>query len=299
MISADSEVGIALEHAARIESIRRRFGHCTSSHAFNTLYIWRRFVGGSLHLEEDLFSLRYKAKGENTWLFPCGDREAAFRFISGHLEEPDFSLCYLREADVRWLTERFPGRFRVEETPGDSEYVVSRAGHEALSGKRYEKLRGKVKHAERDYGIVTERLNEDNTEAALRIIHAGRGNRHAEGSLKMYGDEEDTEPLLKQKELGITGILMRVNGEPFGVAAGFMLNEDTCDLFLAKECVKDPYLGYYMRREWMRMLPENVKWVNLEDDLEIEGLRTMKKQMIPEKMNTMWMAVHDEQGAST
>jgi len=281
---------LSLEHAASIEAIRKQYGHDTSSHAFHTLYIWRRFVGNRLHLEPELFTLLYCAKGANTWLFPCGDRQAASRFITDHLHEPGFSLCYLRAEDKIWLEESFPGCFLIEPAPGDSEYVVSRESHIALKGKKYEKLRGKIHRAEKDYRIETEPLNDDNRDEALEIIRDWRGNRKISGALELYGDEEDTEPMMNMELLGITGILLRVNGEAYGVAAGFMLSEDTYDVFLAKEKSRDPYLGYAMRRELIRMLPESIRWVNLEDDLELEGLRTMKKQMIPEKMNEMWTA---------
>lgn len=284
-------IQIAPCHAGQVEAIRQRADHRTSSHAYNTLYIWRHFVGGQLHLEAELFSLHYQAKGPNTWLFPCGDREAACRFISSHLSEPDFALCYLRAQDVQLLEERFPGCFRIDPAPGDSEYLVDRAAHLTLEGKRYEKLRGKARRAEREHTIAVEKLTQDNLADALDVIRAWGADRTARGALDLYGDEEDTEPLHHMQELGLTGILMRVDGAPFGVAAGFPLTADTYDLFLAKERCKDPALGYCLRREWMRALPDTVTLVNLEDDLDIEGLRTMKKQMIPVQMNEMWMAV--------
>lgn len=285
---------LSLSDAAQIEAVRYHYDHRSSSHAFNTLYIWRRFVGAQLYLEDDLFTLQYIAKGANTWLFPCGDSDAAFRFISAHLAEPDFSLCYLREQDVQWLENHFPGLFVISPSAGDNEYIVSRQGHIACAGKRYEKLRNKIHRAERDHTITIKPLNDENVGEALEIIRLWRGSRTAGGVLEMYGDEEDTEPLMKREQLGIRGILMYADGAPFGVAAGYMLSDDTFDLFLAKECVKDPCLGYYMRRELMRLLPENVRFVNLEDDLEIEGLRVMKKQMLPEKINEMWTAVRHE-----
>lgn len=123
------------------------------------------------------------------------------------------------------------------------------------------------------------------------MIRAWRASRTTQGALDLYGDEEDAEPLERMAELGLSGILMRVDGEPYGVAAGFPLTDDTFDLFLAKERYKDPALGYCLRREWMRALPDTVTYVNLEDDLDMEGLRTMKKQMLPVRMNEMWMAV--------
>ena len=291
MYTVTDGLQIAPCHAEQIETIRRRYDHETSSHAYNTLYIWRNFVGGQLHLEAELFSLYYRAKGPNAWIFPCGEKEAACRFIEAHLPETDFTLCYLREQDVQLLEERFPGCFRIEPAPSDSEYLVDRAEHVALAGKRYEKLRNKAKRAARDHAIEVQMLCEENLPMALDVIHAWRGNRTVQGVLDLYGDEEDAEPLHHLKELGLTGILMLVDGKPFGVAAGFQLSDDTYDLFLAKECTKDPALGYCLRREWMRAIPDTVRYVNLEDDLGIEGLRIMKKQMIPVKMNEMWMAV--------
>lgn len=263
MTTPGQEELLSLAHAPGINEIRRRYGHDTSSHAFQTLYIWRRFVGCGLRLQSDLFSLRYQAKGPNTWLFPCGDREAAYRFILERMGEPGFSLCYLRQQDADWLARRFPGRFDMVPAPGDSEYIVDREAHLRLQGKRYEKLRNKLHRAEKAGAVAAEPLSEANLNEALQVIRAWRENRPAVGALRMVGDEEDTEPLTQMAQLGITGILMRVDGMPYGVAAGFMLSEDTYDLFLAKDAGRDPCLGYCLRHLLMAGLPEAVRWVNL------------------------------------
>ena len=281
---------ISLADAERIGALREKYGHHTSSHAFQTLYIWRNFVGRQLHLEMELFSLRYEAKGPNTWLFPCGAEEDVCRFIAERMDEPDFALCYLRAQDKALLERRFPGAFSFAHCPGDGEDIVDRAGHIQLAGKAYEKLRNKARRAERDHVIHTQPLGDDDAREALAIVKAWRANRTTAGSLALVGDEEDKEPLCMMANLGIEGILMLVDGQPFGVAAWYPLGDGVCDLFLAKESQRDPVLGYCLRRELMRSLPEDISYVNLEDDLDIEGLRAMKKQMAPVQMNDMWMA---------
>ena len=94
----------------QIEKIREIFGHEMSSHAFASVYLWQKEMDLSVFLEEKFFSVRCGMYGDNAWFFPCGDEDEIYGFIKSLMGDRTFSLCYLRECDVKWLEDKFHGK---------------------------------------------------------------------------------------------------------------------------------------------------------------------------------------------
>lgn len=76
------------------------------------------------------------------------------------------------------------------------------------------------------------------------------------------------------------------------IAAGYPLCEDVFDLVLVKQVECLTGLSVYARNQLVRLLPEKYKWINAEEDLGVEGLRTMKKQMKPTEILKMYNACY-------
>ncbi len=101
-------------------------------------------------------------------------------------------------------------------------------------------------------------------------------------------DREEREALQNMQKLGMTGILVFVDGIPYAVAAGYPISKDTYDLFLAKEKSHLAGVGYFVKREFFLSLPKQYQYLNIEEDLGEEGLREMKKRLVPIRMNEIW-----------
>ncbi|MCD8337967.1 MAG: phosphatidylglycerol lysyltransferase domain-containing protein [Lachnospiraceae bacterium] len=305
---------ISLSMRGQIESLRLKYGRVTASHAFATLYIWREDMGLSVCLEDHLYAVKCRWRGENAWFFPCGKREAACRFIREQMKMSGLRLCYMEEADVELLEKEFPGAFRISEAEGDHEYLYDCAEQRALVGKRFAAIRNHIRRAEADHVLECEPLNRENLAEAMKVNRqwesrsSGQSDRSAptdrpggtppesmapanlrEGMLE---DGAASETLLREWDaLGSFGVLIRVDGEPHAVAAGYPLGMDTYDLCLAKQRFALPGLGAYTKHAFFCALPESVTCVNAEEDLGIEGLRRMKRQMRPSRLLKMYEAV--------
>ncbi|MCD8082301.1 MAG: phosphatidylglycerol lysyltransferase domain-containing protein [Clostridiales bacterium] len=272
-------VPITLDMKERIESIRYQYGHNSSSHAFASLYIWKQDMGLSIFLTDSFFAVRCLWRGTNAWLFPCGEPEAIRRFLKDAMGEPDFLLCYLREEDVKFLEREFPGQFRIEETPDDHEYLYDCAEQKTLVGRKFSGIRNHIRRAQNDYALTCEPLAEENIADAIAVNHAWARQEHSPHDL---ADCFASELLLqKWKELDVRGILVRLDGEPFSVAAGYPLAPDVFDLCLARQKQLLGGIGIYTKHALIASLPDHFRFFNAEEDMGIEGLRKMKKQMRP------------------
>lgn len=278
---------ITLTHRGRIERLRAACGHTLSSHAFNSLFLWRSHMGLSLYLTEKLFCVRYGKRGENTWFFPCGEREAARTFIVRHLGEADFSLCYLRPEDVAWLVSCFPDRWEVYRTPEDDEYLYEAEKHICLKGRAYQRFRTQINKVEREGAPRSEWICQHNEQDAIQVIREWH-RLHEPKDGAFVGDEIDETAISMWRRLGVQARILYLRDKPAAVTAGFYLDDHTFDIAVEKATVPLQGVAYYARRDLMASVC--CEWVNHEEDLGIPGLRKMKEGMLPCAKNEMWAA---------
>lgn len=279
---------IDLAARSQVEELRLAYGQELSAYAFLSLYLWQKPMGLSLYMDEDMYTARISKFGSNTWFFPCGSADAVLRFLREQQETVDFALCYLREKDVCFLQEHFSDMYRFVHDSDSSEYIYDCEGHRTLCGKPYANVRTQLHKIEREHELVVETITDQNISACISVIQKWESLRETEWSEETV--QVDLMALKEYASLGMDGILVWADEQPAGVAVGYPLTTDTYDLFLAKADHSIPGLGYYVQRAFFLSRPEGVRWINMEEDLGIGGLRNMKKRLAPVRMNELWSA---------
>lgn len=256
-----------------------KFHHTAASHAFASLYIWQEDMGLSIHLEDELFVVKCRWRGENAWFFPCGEERLVRHAVKELLVEKDLLLCYLREEDAVFLEREFPGRFQVMEKKSDHEYLYDRAEQASLKGGRFVRLRNDIHRVERLHTLSWEPLCSENAGDALIISRAWqRQSDNSEGLADLAASER---LLLEWDALDVRGVVASVDGEPYAVVAGYPLTSNCFDFSLSKGKSPLSGLSVYTRHALTCSLPEVYTQINAEEDLGIDGLRTMKRLMRP------------------
>lgn len=284
---AEETEEITLMHRGQIERLRADCGHTLSSHAFNSLFLWQNHMGLSLYLSGELFTVRYGKRGENTWFFPCGKWEAVQAFIERHMDETDFSLCYLRPEDAKWLADHFPGEWELYRTPEDDEYLYEADRHMQMKGRAYQRFRTQVNKVEREDEPRCEWICQHNEQDALQVIREWR-RLHEKGNGQFAGNEIDEDAITMWRRLGIQARLLYLCGKPAAVTAGFYLDENIFDIAVEKTAVPMQGAAYYARRDLI--CTASCRWINHEEDMGVPGLRKMKEGMLPCGKNEMWAA---------
>lgn len=265
----------------RFEEIRAKYEYNTAAYSFISFYIWKDVLQFKLYMEEDMYSVWCGKYGDNTWTFPCGSLEDKIRFVNNKINENDFEMIYLRREDKEFLDKHFPGVFLVEEKEECNEYIYDREAWEALEGKKYGAMRNHIRRADRDNVLRVEEITCDNVDEVYDIIELWDSYREDVGSLGDT-DKEASKLLIKNyRRFDEKGIVVYVNDEPYAVVAGFPISDEMFDMCLAKQKSILPGLSVYAKYMFIANLPKKYKIINAEDDLGIEGLRNMKKQMQP------------------
>lgn len=272
-----------------IERIRREAGHVLSSHAFTSLFLWQGQMKLRMCLLNGAYSVRCERGGLPAWFFPCGDAREARAFVQAL--PAGARLVYLREEDARSLEAEFPGQFALARQPDADEYLYDISGHLSLQGKAFGNMRTQVRKVERDHRVRVEAISQANRQDALGIIREWTHGEHRFAGCELRDDEVDHTAVELLDSLGMEGVIVYLDDAPMAVTAGFGLTPDTFDIVVAKCSYNLQGLSYYSKRALMKKVSERFKYINLEEDLGIPGLQTMKRGMQPAGYNRIWEAV--------
>ena len=94
--------------------------------------------------------------------------------------------------------------------------------------------------------------------------------------------------------LGLEGGLIRVYGEVVAFTMGDRLNSDTYDVHFEKAYGELQGAYAMINREfarWVRAKHPNVRYLNREDDMGVEGLRKAKESYYPDYLEVNFSAV--------
>ncbi len=270
-----------------IDRIFYKYGHGDSAHSFPSIFMWKDDMDLSVHLEENLYSVRCGWKGSNSWFFPCGSDDAKRSFIGALLETEDPSFCYMTEEDRDFLIREFPGTFSVEETPDDSEYIYDRQEMVEMKGGRHARTRAYIHSLEREHAVSWEPVSKDNFDQMLEISR--QWVRSSEEASQVTDDHAARNFFDHWDGFNAGGVIVYVDGEPMAMAVGFLLTDDCFDCTLQQSTDNIQGLAGYLHAAFAKNAPEGVSFLNWEEDLGLQGLRMMKRQrMCPCRMITMY-----------
>ncbi len=282
LISGRNTAPIEISQREAVDGLRRRFSHTLSSHAFASLYLWRRNMKLGIYLTDNLFSVKCGIKGENAWFFPCGEEEAVYDFIKSGMSEKSFKLVYMRNRDAEWLERNFPGKWRIERNIDDDEYICDRMEYINAEGSKYSRARQKMNKLAREHTLKTEIISGDNLSAAFVVEREWERTSLSISPDTLTEQGVFAETFENARELRISGAVTYIDNIPSAVFAGFMLDDETLDIAIGKTLRSAPQgLVYYAMREYLKRYGENVKYCNLEEDLGISGMRSFKERLRP------------------
>lgn len=284
-------VQIDISQKDQFETIRKSCKNRLSANTFNSLYLWQHQMGLSAFITDDFFAVKCEERGENTWFFPCGRREAVEAFIENGMKIKSFSLCYISEEDAKWLEERFPSVWKLEREEASDEYICNISELIGLSGGKYTGVRHKINRIERENVLKTLPISDDNIDDALAVVSEWEKLPHSIGNNNLVDGGVSDKALAERKQLGISGVVVYKGEEPISVFAGFSIDENTVDALVGK-CRTDAPRGfvYYAIREYVRQYANSYTYCNMEEDLGIPGIRLIKEELRPESKNLIWVA---------
>lgn len=272
-------------------------------YSFVNLFLWGRqkaaFRGGRLLLFSQ-FDRR------SVYPFPVGGGNLK-RVLDALIHDArtrglPFCLTSLTKEECDLVEQLYPGAFRFHPDRDSFDYVYSIDDLADLKGRKFQKKRNhlhRFEDAHPDVQILP--LDEHTRVEAYFMLQEWYEARKAADP---HGDFHLEELALNraftfQKPLGLEGLVLMEEGRVLAFTMGSRLNENTFDVHFekAREDVDGAYAA--VNRAFARYLREKypeVRFLNREDDLGLEGLRKAKLSYCPDHMvEKYWARLWEEE----
>lgn len=196
----------------------------------------------------------------------------------------------MTEADCQALEALYPGQFRFYTDRDSFDYLYSIDALADLTGRKYQKKRNHIHRFEEAHpNCHVVPLDRDTLMDTYKMLERWYDDR-----MKADPDRDfHLERLALQRaftfyeQLGLEGLVLMDGGEILAFTMGSRLNGDTFDVHFEKAL--DTADGAYptINRAFARHIREkypDIRWLNREDDLGLEGLRKAKLSYCPDRM---------------
>jgi len=297
---------ITLDQKTVLDPALIQYGEGSCQHSFISMFCMSEKYGDMVCRKDGfLYILRTNqcTDQHRVYLFPMGDpndRSGLKQAIDHILEDAHAhgaTACFrtITEQAKLLLQELFPERFQFEYCRDYAEYLYTYDKLANLPGSEMASKRHDINTFYRNFGDRT--VIEPITPTHLDDILAFQRKW-----LRDYlGGEEDVqldfENLAIQRgishfsELGLSGIVVFVDGKLAGYAYGAPLSATHYDVIIEKGDRRIPDIYRILNRELVRMCCQGFTYINREEDVGVEGLRKAKLSYKPDRFIEKYLAM--------
>ncbi len=273
------------------EKYLRCQGERGCEYSFVNLYLWGRQKAAFVHGQLVFFS---QFNRRSLYLFPvgCGDKKPALDAIMEDARKRGIPCRFtgLTHDDCALLERLYPGKLHYHFDRDSFDYVYDIDDLADLKGRKFQRKRNHLNRFRDTYPNHTlELITNENTEEVQALVtqwYAHKLEENPHGDFRM--EQAAIHKALTHREvLGLEGLILRIDGTPVAMTLGSRLNKDTFDIHFEKAL--DTVDGAYpaINNSFARYLREKypeVRWLNREDDMGIEGLRKAKLSYNPSRL---------------
>jgi hypothetical protein len=266
-------------------------GNRGCEYSFVNLYLWGRQKSAFL-ADQLVFFSQFNRK--SVYLFPVGpgDKKAAIDAIIQDAAQRGIPcrLTGLLPEDTETLERLYPGKFRFHHDRDSHDYVYDINGLAELRGKKYQKKRNHLNRFRSLYpNWRVETLTPVNIEAVRQMAAEWYETRlehdpQADFQLEQWALRR---ALDRYDRLGLEGMVLYDGDRVIAFSIASQLSEDTMDVHFekAREDVDGAYTAINQAfSQYLRDKHLQIRYLDREEDMGIEGLRKAKLSYCPDHM---------------
>lgn len=255
--------------------------------SFSNLCSWRFLYDTQFAVSNGFLLIKFWADNELVYMMPIGngDLQASIQLLieDAHHEKQPLCLLGICNDMCVELEHLMPGQFQFTADRDYADYIYLRSDLASLAGKKFQPKRNHVNRFKKNYPdyeylpITPERIQEC-MELEAKWCQANNCDQH-EGT----GNERRAliYALHHFEALGLTGGMIRINGQTVAFTFGMPINQDTFGIHVEKADTSIEGAYAVINYEFANHIPEQYIYLNREEDLGIEGLRKAKLSYQP------------------
>lgn len=277
--------------------------HRGCAFSFANLYMWGRQCAALVEGRLTFFS---HFAGHSMYPFPMGegDPKPALDAIIADAGERGIPcrITGLTQPEMETLEALYPGRFRFHWDRDSFDYVYDINDLAELKGRKFQQKRNHLNRFTQDHpDACVLPLAESNLEECREFVDSWYALRREENPHEDIQMEQVaiSRAFRHYSELGMEGLVLYVDGRIVAMTMGSFLGENTIDVHFEK--ADHTIQGCYgaINRAFARYIRgkfPQVRYLNREDDMGLEGLRRAKLSYQPHHMVEKGWALLMEEG---
>lgn len=269
---------LELTDKALLDRLFRELQPRISELTFASLYLFRKAHDYKLtQLGDSIIVLGTGYDGAAYFLPPLGgDVAGALKML--------FTDCLpLYGADDHFVDRYLAGAdVRITELRDSYDYLYLREELATLPGSRFHKKKNRISYFTNRHEFIVATYSSEYQKGCLELLEMWlQSSKNDSGASLLLEVAATSEALTSAQTLGLEGVVVIVNGTVAAFTLGERLNSDTAVCHFEKA---DPFKeGLYqlVNREFARLLFQECRYVNREQDLGSAGLRSAKLSYHP------------------
>lgn len=268
------------------------FRHHTSrscERTFANVYLWSRQYPVKWAVVEDALIFKSEDETHLAYAYPAGEPQNVKKALEILMEysrerKVPFAMYNVTPDHFAQLEEWYPGRFQIEYDRDSADYVYESEKLATLSGK---KLHGKRNHINKFKSMYEgrwsyEKLTKDNVEDCFQMALRWRNDNGCEEDPEKRGEICVTLNSLRLfEELGLTGGVLRIDGEVVAFTIGEPVCSDTFVVHIEKAYADIQGAYPMINQQFVEHECMGYQYINREEDTGAEGLRKAKLSYRP------------------
>ncbi len=288
---------VQIEDKDKYEEIFFKYGHKGCEYSFGNLILWGE---RNISFEDGHIALysRFDGKWYYSFHFGDGDKKQLIDNIISDAKEKGIIpvITGLYEDEKAFLEQHYPDIFAVSTSRGSYDYVYAIDDLADLSGKKYHKKRNHLsqfKKACPDYKVQT--ITSDLIPKVSQMAEEWYAKRILEAPDADFEMERVAlgRALKNYDALGMDGIVLTCGERIIAFTMASRMSKDTLDVHFEKAVtdINGVYAAVnYEFARYARVKYPDIKFLDREEDMGIEGLRKAKESYYPHHLVVKYRA---------
>ena len=261
----------------------------TSDYTIGAMYMWRDFYETSFAIFDHMILYKVKFLNRVSFTFPVGSGslEKTLEALKEYCKANNIPqwFCTVPEEAVPILVDQYHGTIPGNPSRDWADYLYKAEDLAQLAGRRYSGQRNHINKFKKLFpNYQYHQITKDNLDQVIDFLQIYQKKYMKEASLAAEELARSLELLPYIHDFGLPGGYIEVEGSIVAMAVGEIV-KDT--LYVHIEKANREYPGSYQMivKEFAKnTITEDIKYINREEDVGDEGLRTSKLSYHPEKL---------------
>lgn len=258
----------------------------TSDYTIGAMYMWRDFYDTSFAIQEDMIFYKVKFLNRTSFTYPVGSGslENSIAALKEYCRSNELPLwfCTVPEEAIPSLLSQYHGTIPGTPSRDWADYLYLADDLAQMAGRRYSGQRNHINKFMKLYPDYRyEKITPDNVDRVLDFLKDFQQKHGNESSLAQEELERSMELMPFLHKFNLPGAFLEVDNKIIAMSVGEIV-KDT--LYCHIEKADRDYPGAYqmiVREYALNTVTADIKYINREEDVGDEGLRTSKLSYHP------------------